>query len=1043
METRHYEVPAQDLTMRGIQENILKQWEKLGLESKILAANPDGPEFKFLEGPPTANGRPHVGHVMTRTIKDVVLRYKTMRGFRITRRNAGWDCHGLGVEIEAEKHFGINQKQKIEEIGIDKFNAYCRKSALTYIEEWQRMDRLLGYSVDHNNPYVTMSPEYMESVWWAVKQFHDLGMLYKDYKIVPYCPRCGTPLASHELSQGYKDVKDPSVYIKFKCSDEDAYFLAWTTTPWTLPSNELLAVSPDEIYSLVEFNGEKLYIMKERIPQVLGTNVKELKHMHGSDLVGRKYIQIIPFLKAPEGSMRVIAADFVGKDDGTGIVHIAPAFGQDDFEAGKKLGIKMLKPVDESGRFSDRSLPWFGMPVKEADPEIIKYLKENRILFKSEKILHSYPFCYRCDSPILYYPLDTWYLAVSRMREKLVANNQKINWFPSHLREGRFGNFIAEAKDWALSRNRYWGTPLPVWKCRNNHVQVLTGREEIFRLTGKYLDDLHRPHIDSVVFKCSECGEEMVREPYVMDTWFDSGSAPFAALNYPSSDEFVPGSSIPVDFVSEGMDQTRGWFYVMHVIQSAIFNAPAFSNCITLEFVLDSEGKKMSKSRGNSVLAMEALSELSGDELRVFLSHGAPWKPRNFDRKVIMDISRKSLYTLLNIYSFFASNANLDNFQYSGVPDDLRILDRWLLSRTNSSVRKVVDSCNSYMFHEGLEEIETFIDQFSNFYLRLSRSLFWRDGMDQEKIGAYSVLYYALDRTIRMLAPWAPFFSDFIYTRINNGCESVHLERYPDVEPERIDENLETSINRVIQILEMARRARQVKNLKMRHPVKEVLIYADGMREDDISIILPELNARQVRIIGRDERPVVQKVKVNYQSAAPVLKGRVRELEAAVNNLSREELHKIISGEAIKRGELEIRPEFVIISDQVPENFAMEKGQGETEVFINLERDQSLLQEALAREIVRRIQVMRKEMKLDYDEKIRVEYRIIENTSDYGDADLALEEQKDYIKSQTLCEEFTAGNARVGHTKEWDIDGLKISISVTPFLTGGQRSPAN
>lgn len=1031
MEARHYEVPESDLTMRTIQERVLSQWEKNDLERIIMTANPDGPEFKFLEGPPTANGRPHVGHVMTRTIKDTVLRYKTMRGFRISRRNAGWDCHGLGVEIEAEKHFKINQKQKIEEIGIGRFNAYCRESALTYIEEWQRMDRLLGYSVDHNNPYVTMSPEFMESVWWAVKQFHELGLLYKDYKIVPYCPRCGTPLASHELSQGYKDVKDPSVYIKFRCADEDAYFLAWTTTPWTLPSNEFLAVSPDEIYSLVEFNGEKLYLMKDRIANVLGEDAREIRQLRGSELEGRKYIQIIPFLKAPEGSLKVICADFVGKDDGTGIVHIAPAFGQDDFEVGKKLGVRMLKPVDESGKFSDRSLPWYGKPVKEADPEIIRYLKEKRILLKSEKILHSYPFCYRCDSPILYYPLDTWYLAVSKLREKLTENNLRINWFPQHLRDGRFGNFIAEAKDWALSRNRYWGTPLPVWRCNNNHIRILTRRKEIFDLTGINLEDLHRPHIDQVVFECSECGEQMTREPYVMDTWFDSGSVPFAALEYPARKEFRPDVSIPVDFVSEGMDQTRGWFYVMHVIQSAIFGAPAFSNCITMEFVLDSEGKKMSKSRGNSVLAMEALSEYSGDELRMFLSHGAPWKPRNFDRKVILEISRKSLYTLLNIYSFFASNANLDEFTYSGIPEGLRNLDIWLLSRVNSSIGKVTASCDSYMFHEGLGEIESLIDQFSNFYLRLSRNLFWKDGMDPEKMGAYSVMYYALDRISRMLAPWAPFFSDYLYTRISRNKESVHAERYPEAEPDRIDASLEKRMERVIRILEMARRARQGKNIKMRHPVKEILICADGITDQDISVILPELNARDVRIIAKDERPVLLTAKVNYQIAAPVLKERVKELSSAASQLTDIQIKKIASGEAVRSSDIEIKPEFLTISYKVPDNFIMEVGPEDMEIFISLEKDRSLQEEALAREVVRRIQVMRKEMRLNYDEKILAEYMVRENASEYGDVDKALENQKDYIKSQTLCLEFKKGNAKTGHVKEWDIDGLIMDISLT------------
>ena len=1021
------------MNMSVIQDLVLKEWERESLEAKILDANRGGKEFIFLEGPPTANGRPHVGHAITRTVKDTVLRYKTMTGYRIKRRIAGWDCHGLAVEIEAEKHFGITQKQKIEELGIGKFNNYCRESAFRYIREWNDVDRLLGYSVDHEHPYITMNSEYIERVWWAVDQFSKKGLLYEDYKIVPYCPRCGTPLASHELSQGYRDVSDPSVFIKFRERDGKAYFLAWTTTPWTLPSNQFLAVSPEEEYSLVEFNGDRYYLLSKRISAVFGDSAKVITRMKGSDLKGKAYEQIIPFAKVPSGSLVVVAENFVDTENGTGIVHIAPAFGQDDFDVGKKMKVKLVKPVDESGKFSDVAMPWNEKFVKDADSEIIKYLKDLGLLFRSERITHSYPFCYRCDSPILYYPLDTWYLSVSRMRKELVANNEEINWYPSHLREGRFGNFISEAKDWALSRNRYWGSPLPVWTCRNGHTRIITSAREIEALTGTYPKDLHRPYIDDVKFPCENCGDIMNREPYVMDTWFDSGSATFAGLPSEPLNGRVPTPDLPVDFISEAIDQTRGWYYVLHVISSVIFGKPAFSNCITMDFVLDSRGKKMSKSKGNSVFGIDAVHENTGDELRLFFSTGAPWKTRNYDRKVIAELSRKNLYTLLNVYSFFASNANLDKFQYIGLTSNLRELDQWLISRVNSVVKNVRSHCDSYEFHLGMEAIQQLIDELSNFYLRLSRSVFWSDEVTDEKKSGYSALFYTLETISRLMAPWIPFFSDFLYMNLTGSHQSVHLQRFPVADEGRIKPDLEERLSKAYRVLELVRRARQERNLKARHPLKEILIYSEGISSGDLEVVSGELNARSIRMIPAGERPVIVTCKVNYNRVAPVLREKLKDFEKAVAELSPDELNRA-SKAPISKGDFMITPEDLILQEEAREGYAMQAGKEGIQVFINLEKSPDLVAEALAREITRRIQVMRKDLRLEYDDTISTLYAVEDDSSDYGiDLEMAFEKYSSFIKAQTLSSVLISGgpDAREGYyLRNWDIDGLKIVLGI-------------
>ena len=1008
----------------AITEEVLKLWKSEGLIDRALNSVDGSKNFIFLEGPPTANGRPHAGHAMTRTVKDTVIRYKFMNGYSISRRNAGWDCHGLPVELEAEKHFGFKTKKEIEEFGIEKFNEYCRESIFRYIEEWTQVDDLLGFWINHDNAYVTLRNDYMESEWWAMKSMFEKGLLVKDYKIVPYCPRCETSLSSHEVSQGYEEVRDPSVYVKFReQGSTNRYFLAWTTTPWTLPSNEFLAVNPDYEYSLVEFQGDQYYIASKLAEKVFGKDFKIISTMKGSDLAGRQYHQLMDFLEKPEGTMFIVTGSHVTLEDGTGIVHTSPAFGADDFEIGKKYGVKILNPVNQQGRFASPGMPWNGMFVKDADVEIMKYLKGKGLILKNEKILHTYPFCYRCGSPLLYYPLDTWFIRVSTIRDLLKENNQKINWIPPFLKDGRFGNFLAEAKDWALSRNRYWGTPLPIWICGNGHKYAVGSREDIVKMGGKVPEDLHRPFIDEVVIKCNQCGEDMKREPYVIDTWFDSGSSPYAAEHYPFNHEFDPDVSIPVDFITEAIDQTRGWFYTMHVISSLLFGKNAYRNAFTIDFILDEQGRKMSKSKGNSVYALDLITEFGADPARLFFFQGAPWKPKMLDKKFIRDTSRKILGTLSNIYSFFASNANLDGYTYTGLFESSNMLDRWLLSRVNSTIESVGKNMDSFDIHLALRDIEDLIDRFSNFYLRLSRKRFWSEDFNQEKKAAYSTLVYSMDMILKMLAPIAPFYSDYMYRKIGKDGESIHFQSYPVPDYSLIDVELEKSLESAYVSLELLRRVRQESNIKNRQPLKEILISSqEELGRDLLEILEPEMNAREVKIIGEKEKPLDVKLGLVLQKAAPMLRGKTNSVKNAVEN-DRKFLEAFLrDGEVTVEGEV-LNGDLLKIIETPKPGYAFTKDEKSgTEVFINLELDEKLEAEGFARELIRRIQVMRKEANLPYDAKIET---VI---SPGGRQELSLKYFREMISNETLSSKITTGKTEDG--KEWEIEGESVRISI-------------
>ncbi len=1011
---------------KDIGREILDYWNQKNVFRTIIEMRKSGKDYIFLEGPPTANGIPHVGHALTRTIKDTVLRYKTMMGYNIKRRDAGWDCHGLPVELEAEKKFGFTTKAEIEKFGVDKFNEYCRNSVFRYVEEWLEVDDKLGFWIDHDNAYVTLRNDYIESEWWALKSLFERGILYKDYRISPYCPRCGTTLSSHELAQGYKDTKDLSVYAKFKLKD-GRYVLAWTTTPWTLPSNMFLAVNENIDYCDVEFNNEIYVVAVNLAKTIFHDNYKIKRTFRGSELLGLRYERPIDFVKVPDNACVIVHGDHVTLDEGTGVVHTAPAFGSEDFEIGKQQKVKLVNPVNLQGKFEYESLPWNGLFVKDADIEIVKYLKERNLALRSEKYEHSYPFCYRCGTPLLYYPIDAWFLGVSSFRKELVSNNEKINWVPAHIKEGRFGNFIEEAKDWNLSRNRYWGTPLPVWTCRNNHMKAIGSIEELMKNGAvKAPEDLHRPYVDEIKLKCEKCGEMMEREPYVIDTWFDSGSATYAATHYPFNGEKKP--DIPVSFITEGIDQTRGWFYTLHVIGTLLFGTNAYENVFCAEFILDSQGRKMSKSKGNGVLAKEMIEKYGPDPSRLFFYTTVPWKPKPLVEKTVRETETKILGTLMNIYTFFASNASLDNYAYRGLTNSDNDLDRWLVSRVNSTISNVRNAMDVYDFSQAQAQIAELIDDTSNFYLRLSRRRFWENSGEIQKNNAYSSLYFAIESICKMLAPIAPFTTEYIYRKLHPESLSVHAELFPEASENLVDQQLENEMAMSRKVLEAVRRGRQAATIKGRQPLKEILIEGNDVTEKTLVPVREEINCANIKFINENQKPVKTYLRPVLNKVAPVLKEKMKDFNKFLQEINDSGEAKSFSrGTGISFEGQELPEGSVEILEEVSPSYTM-VCEETFNLYINKEIDHDLEVQGMAREIIRRIQVMRKEMDLPYDQHISVMY----------DGDELIREAVrvlgETIRSETLSD--SVGNSKLMEEdkelfmEKWDIDGRELKLAI-------------
>ena len=1020
----------------GMEKEVADLWKNKNVIKKNFDMNQDGEYFTFYDGPPTANGRPHVGHVLTRVMKDIIPRYKVMKGYKVIRK-AGWDTHGLPVELEIEKKLGISGKEQIEEYGVEKFVKECKDSVFTYVNMWEKMTDQIGYWVDMENPYVTYHNSYIESVWWALNQLWEKGLLYKGHKVMPYCPRCGTGLSSHEVSQGYKDVKDLTAIAKFKVEgEENKYILAWTTTPWTLPSNLALCINKAYDYIEAKVQDEILVLAKELAPKVLGEDYEVVKEFKGTELLGTKYERLLPFGKVDGKAFEVIHGDYVTLSDGTGIVHIAPAYGEDDSFVAKKNGIGFINLVDANGNFVEEVTPWAGKFVKKCDESIVKYLEENNKLFKAEKHTHSYPHCWRCDTPLLYYPRESWFVEMTKLRDKLLENNDKINWYPDNIRTGRFGKFLENVIDWGISRDRYWGTPLPIWECECGHRECVGSIADLKEKGINVPDDieLHKPYIDGVKLKCSKCNKEMTRTAEVIDCWFDSGSMPFAQLHYPFENKELFEENFPAQFISEAVDQTRGWFYTLLAISTAIFDRNPFENCIVLGHVLDKKGLKMSKSKGNVVDPFEVLDSQGADATRWhFYTASAPWLPTRFSVDDVSEAQRKFLSTLWNVYSFYVLYAELDNFNPLDYKDfkSENVMDKWIMSKLNTVIKEVDDNLASYQITQAALIIEDFTDELSNWYVRRNRARYWAEDLTDDKIGAYVTLYRVLTTLIKVAAPFVPFITEEIYQNLVVGLddsaeESLHLCAWPEVSEEAIDKDLEKEMELAYTIVKLGRSARNGANIKNRQSLSKMLLSTDAIPTYYGDIIKDELNIKVVEF-GAD---LSQYVNFEIKPNLPVL-GRqygklipgIRKEIAARNQM--ELAQKLQSGGTetinVDGTEIVLNSESVLVTMQGLEGYAF-AGEGQIGVVLDTTITEELKEEGQIREIISKIQNMRKEKGFEVADKIKL---FVANNDMLLDV---INKYADVIKRETLTQEI-AINEEADYA-ETVINGEKLNMTV-------------
>lgn len=1008
----------------GMENQVSKMWKEKDIIKKSFAENEGKRYFTFYDGPPTANGKPHVGHIETRVMKDLIPRYKVMKGYKVIRK-AGWDTHGLPVELEIEKKLGISGKEQIEEYGVEKFVKECKESVFTYVHMWEEMTDKVGYWVDMENPYVTYHNDYIESVWWALKQMWDKGLLYEGHKVMPYCPRCGTALSSHEVAQGYKDVKDLTCIAKFKVvGEEKTYILAWTTTPWTLPSN--LALCVNKAYEYVEIKAnigtdeepkyENYILAKDLLESVLReTPYDIIKTFKGEELLGVKYEQLIPFGKVEGKAFEVIHGDYVTLTDGTGIVHIAPAYGEDDSLVAKQNGITFINLVDKEGKFVEEVEPWAGRFVRDCNEDICKWLANENKLFSKEKHLHSYPHCWRCDTPLLYYPKESWFVAMSKLRDNLVENNSKVNWYPETIKTGRFGKFLENVIDWGISRDRYWGTPLPIWTCEDEncgHRECIGSIEE---LKEKGIDvpegiELHKPYIDAVDLKCPKCGKKMHRAKEVIDCWFDSGSMPFAQWHYPFENKEMFENNFPAGFISEAIDQTRGWFYTLTAVGTALFNKTPFENCVVLGHVLDEKGQKMSKSKGNGVNPMELLNTVGADATRWhFYTCSSPWLPTRLSIDNVKETQRGFLSTLWNVYSFYVLYAEIDQFNPLKYKDFkiTNIMDKWIISKLNTLVKEVDNKLENYDITGAAIEIEEFTDELSNWYVRRNRERFWSQELNDEKIGAYVTLYNVLTTLIKVSAPFVPFITDEIYQNLvinldNNALESVHLCEWPEVDETVIDKNLEAEMDLAYKIVKLGRSARNAVNIKNRQPLSEMLISIDTLPEYYTDIVKEELNVKEVKLGAEMSDYVNFEIKPNL----PVLGREYGKLIPKI----REEISKknqMDLASKVKQGKVEyieidgieigLDANNLLITMQGKEGFAF-SGEGEIGVVLDTTITPELQEEGILREVLSKVQNMRK------DKNFEVLDRINLYVSDNEKIENVIRKFEETIKHDTLAD---------------------------------------
>ena len=1033
------------------EKQVEKFWKENQIFEKSMEDRKDDPTYMFYDGPPTANGKPHIGHVLTRVIKDMIPRYRTMKGYMVPRK-AGWDTHGLPVELEVEKKLGLDGKEQIEEYGMEPFIQQCKESVWKYKGMWEDFSSTVGFWADMENPYVTYHDDYIESEWWALKEIWNKKLLYKGFKIVPYCPRCGTPLSAQEVSQGYKTVKERSAIVRFKVVGEDAYFLAWTTTPWTLPSNVALCVNPTETYCKVKAaDGYTYYMAEALLDKVLGKLGSEetpayevLEKYVGKDLEYKEYEPL--FACAGEAAAKqkkkahfVTADNYVTMSDGTGIVHIAPAFGEDDSRVGRDYDLPFVQFVDGKGDMTAET-PYAGVFVKKADPLVLQDLDKEGKLFDAPKFEHDYPHCWRCDTPLIYYARESWFIKMTAVKDDLIRNNNTINWIPESIGKGRFGDWLENVQDWGISRNRYWGTPLNIWQCECGHMHSIGSRQELFEMSGDERAktvELHRPYIDEITLKCPECGGTMHRVPEVIDCWFDSGAMPFAQHHYPFENKELFEKQFPADFISEAVDQTRGWFYSLLAESTILFNQAPYKNVIVLGHVQDENGQKMSKSKGNAVDPFDALEKYGADAIRwYFYINSAPWLPNRFHGKAVQEGQRKFMGTLWNTYAFFVLYANIDNFdptKYTLDYDNLPVMDKWLLSKLNSVVKTVDDCLANYKIPESARALQEFVDEMSNWYVRRSRERFWAKGMEQDKINAYMTLYTALVTISKAAAPMIPFMTEEIYQNLvrsvdKDAIESIHLCDFPKVEEVWINKELEDDMEELLKIVVLGRAARNTANIKNRQPIGTMYIKADKeMGQFYTDIIADELNVKEVKFANDVESFISYSFKPQLRTVGPKYGKLLNGIRTALAEINGTEAMNELRSTGlltldINGNKVELSEEDLLIETAQTEGYVTE-ADGDISVVLDTNLTPELIEEGFVREIVSKVQTMRKEAGFEVMDKIHIYAK---------DNDKILELMKNHkeeIMSEVLAEDMTLGTTD-GYVKEWNINKEPVVLGV-------------
>ena len=1039
-----YDKVSTDLNFVDREKKVEQFWKDNHIFEKSIETRAKGTPYVFYDGPPTANGKPHIGHVLTRVIKDMIPRYRAMKGYMVPRK-AGWDTHGLPVELEVEKTLGLDGKEQIEEYGLEPFIQHCKESVWKYKGMWEDFSNTVGFWADMDHPYVTYDNTFIESEWWALKKIWDSGLLYKGFKIVPYCPRCGTPLSSHEVAQGYKDVKERSAIVRFKAKGEDAYILAWTTTPWTLPSNVALCVNPNEAYVKVKAGDGKVYYMAEALTEkVLGGlgEYEVLERYIGKDLEYKEYEPLFDCAAGVAEKQRkkgfyVTCDTYVTLTDGTGVVHIAPAFGEDDSKVGRNYNLPFVQLVDGKGDMTAET-PWPGVFVKKADPMVLQNLEERELLFDAPVFEHSYPHCWRCDTPLIYYARESWFIKMTAVKDDLIRNNNTINWVPESIGKGRFGDWLENVQDWGLSRNRYWGTPLNIWECECGHQHSIGSIEELKSMSKNCPDDieLHRPYIDQVTITCPVCGKEMHRVPEVIDCWFDSGSMPFAQHHYPFENKELFESQFPADFISEAVDQTRGWFYSLLAISTLIFNKAPFKNVIVMGHVQDENGQKMSKSKGNAVDPFDALATYGADAIRwYFYVNSAPWLPKRFHGKAVQECQRKFMGTLWNTYAFFVLYANIDEFdatKHELEYDKLPVMDKWLLSKLNSTV-KTVDSClNDYKVPEAANALQDFVDDMSNWYVRRSRSRFWAKGMEQDKVNAYMTLYTALTTICKAAAPMIPFMTEDIYQNLvrkidADAPESIHLCDFPAVHEEMIDQELEDRMDEVLKVVVMGRAARNTAAIKNRQPIGRMFVKGRVLPEFYQEIIEDELNVKTVEFTDDVRAFTSYTFKPQLKTVGPKygkLLGRIRQALTEIDgNEAMDTLNETGALTFDFDGQkVELTKDDLLIDMAQKDGFVSE-GDNTMTVVLDTNLTPELIEEGFVREIVSKIQTMRKEAGFEVMDHIAV----YEEGNDRIES--ILKENEETVRGEVMADRIQYGQTS-GYVKEWNINGEKVTLGV-------------